>query len=45
MEERQPKVAGKIEDIRKSLDKDNFSEIAQWGTAARWVQIYQRANL
>ena len=45
MEEREksrPELAGEIKSIREGLDKNNYSELNQWGTAARWAQLLTR---
>jgi len=35
-------LAGKLKEIRSSLEKENFENLDQWGTAARWAQLYLR---
>ncbi len=34
-----PALALEIDSIRDELNKDNYSSISQWGTAARWTQL------
>lgn len=34
-----PELSKAIEAIRDELDANNYSEINQWGTAARWTQL------
>ncbi len=38
----QDELAGKLKEIRSSLEKENFENLDQWGTAARWAQLYLR---
>lgn len=40
--EKRPQVAEAIEEIRTSLDENDFGNISQWGTAARWAQLELR---
>lgn len=40
----QDKLAGKLNEIRTSLEKENFENLDQWGTAARWAQLYLRKS-
>lgn len=35
-------LKAKIERIRTNLDENNFGDLAQWGVAARWVQLIHR---
>ncbi len=45
MEEREknrPKLVAAIHAIREELDLNNYSELNQWGTAARWAQLITR---
>jgi hypothetical protein len=37
-----PALASEINSIRDELNKDNYSSISQWGTAARWAQLETR---
>jgi len=41
-ENKQPDLAEVIESIRDDLDKNEYSDINQWGTAARWTQLETR---
>jgi CRISPR-associated protein Csm1 len=47
MAERQrnkPELASAINQLRDDLDKNNYSEINQWGAAARWAQLESRKS-
>lgn len=37
-----PQLAERVLEIRDALDKNNYGDINQWGTAARWAQIENR---
>jgi CRISPR-associated protein Csm1 len=39
---KRPQVSDAIKKIRSSLDKNDFRNFAQWGTAARWAQLELR---
>jgi CRISPR-associated protein Csm1 len=41
---REPKLKKELENLRDELDINKYSEIAQWGAAARWVQLFLRAK-
>jgi CRISPR-associated protein Csm1 len=38
-EKQKPALAREIESIRDELNKENYTSISQWGTAARWTQL------
>lgn len=38
-EKGKPELASKINEIRNELHQNNYSNINQWGAAARWVQL------
>lgn len=39
---REPKLKAELEKLRAELDLNKYAEIAQWGAAARWVQLFLR---
>lgn len=48
MEERasnNKELAAAVKTIREELDNDNYSELNQWGAAARWAQLKTRKSV
>lgn len=41
-EKRKPELARALKRLRDELGENNYSEIAQWGAAARWAQLLTR---
>jgi CRISPR-associated protein Csm1 len=42
MKQGKKELSNEIESIRQELNANNYSEINQWGTAARWAQLITR---